>query len=334
MAWCTPSTRTSCLSSPSLSHVLLTLCSPKEGNTFEDYKVLAAKAQIPSLSPPGGLPTGGIRKTTVDVGLNGTLTYYPNNIVEPPNTVVEFKFNPRNHTVTESSFDKPCQPIKDGISSGFIATTQVPAVASFEVVVKDTKPLWFYCGQVNGNHCQSGMVGAINAPAVGNNTVDAFIAKAKLAPPPSVIPPKAPLGGRVFVKDLEILQFNLNGGNAIDVDAILAGNFTIVSSAKPTSTKASETSTQAYTYETKSAETKPAETTTYQTKTYETPSVETKVNGTKTYYSVPYYTKAWESKTWETQYRPTSSSTSSSYSYKPTETKSWGYEPVKGDSCY
>jgi len=64
------------------------------------------------------------------------------------------------------------------------------------------------------------MVGSINAPAVGN-TLEAFIAKAKVAPPPSVIPPVAPLGGRVFVKGVEIKRFNLNGGNAIDVDAIL-----------------------------------------------------------------------------------------------------------------
>ncbi|KAK3348930.1 hypothetical protein B0T25DRAFT_581985 [Lasiosphaeria hispida] len=248
---------------------------PKQGNTFEAYKALAAKAQIPSLSPPDGLPNGGIRRTTVDVGLNGTLTYSPNNIIQPPRTVVEFRFNPRNHTVTESSFDKPCQPIaQGGFSSGFIATTQVPAVATFELIVNDTKPVWFYCGQVVGNHCQAGMVGAINAPAVGN-TVDAFTAKAKLAPPPSVIPPVAPLGGRVFVKDIEILKFNLNGGNAIDVDAIL-GLF-------PTGTAAP---TPVWPTETKAWENKPWETK-YRPSGWTT-VYGAKPTGTKTW-AAPYY---------------------------------------------
>ncbi|KAK0725101.1 hypothetical protein B0H67DRAFT_641555 [Lasiosphaeris hirsuta] len=194
---------------------------PKQGNTFDAYKALAAKSPPPSLSPPDGLPNGGVRRTTVDVGLNGTLTYSPNNITEPPRTIVEFRFNPRNHTVTQSSFDKPCFPLNGnvGFSSGFIATTAVPSVATYELIVNDTNPIWFYCGQVNGNHCQAGMVGAINAPVVGN-TLNAFIAKAKAAPPPSVIPPIAPIGGRVFVGDLEILKFNLNGGNSIDADAI------------------------------------------------------------------------------------------------------------------
>ncbi|KAK0643861.1 Cupredoxin [Cercophora newfieldiana] len=194
---------------------------PSQGNTFAKFKDLAAIAPT-STSPPDGLPVGGIRKLHVDVGLNGTLTYSPNNITELPRTVVSFSFNPRNHTVTQSSFDKPCFPLPNnsGFSSGFIATTQSPSGATFEIVIPDTKPIWFYCGQVNGNHCQAGMVGSINAPVVGN-TLEAFIAKAKVAPPPSVIPPIAPLGGKVFVKGKEILKFNLNGGNAIDVDQIL-----------------------------------------------------------------------------------------------------------------
>ncbi|KAK1755488.1 Cupredoxin, partial [Echria macrotheca] len=191
---------------------------PKTGNTFDAFKQLAAKAPPPSISPPGG-PTGGVRKTTVDVGLNGTLTYTPNDIVEIPGTIVEFKFNPKNHTVTQSSFAKPCFPLSDSsFSSGFVSTSQSD-VASFFIEIKDTTPIWFYCGQVNGNHCQMGMAGGINAPRTGN-TVAAFIELAKKAPPPSVIPPKAPIGGLLVVKDIVIKKDNLNGGNAIDVDAI------------------------------------------------------------------------------------------------------------------
>ncbi len=183
---------------------------------------------------------GGVRKLTVDVGLNG-LTFTPNNITELPGTVVEFGFHPRNHTVTQSTFDKPCVPQENGFSSGFLATTKSPSGAVFQITIPDRKPIWFYCGQVNGNHCQAGMVGSINAPLSGN-TLDAFIANAKAAPPPSVIPPKAPLGGHVFVNGNAIVNFNLNGGNAIDVD-VLTG---VVPSAPPAAgSPAATTTTQA-----------------------------------------------------------------------------------------
>lgn len=77
--------------------------------------------------------------------------------------MVEFSFFPKQHTVTQSSFDKPCVPLDGGFSSGFIPTEQSPSGVTFEVTVKDTKPVWFYCAQTKGEHCQSGMVGSINA---------------------------------------------------------------------------------------------------------------------------------------------------------------------------
>lgn len=92
--------------------------------------------------------------------MNG-LTFEPNNIVEPKGTVISFNFNPKNHTVTQSSFDEPCQPVDDGFSSGFIPISVSPSGIQFEVTVEKEDPIWFYCGQ--GNHCQSGMVGAVNA---------------------------------------------------------------------------------------------------------------------------------------------------------------------------
>lgn len=67
--------------------------------------------------------------------------------------------------MTESSFEEPCQPINNAIFSGFVPTAS-PDVASpttFTVKIKDDKPIWIYCSQVNGNHCQNGMVHAINA---------------------------------------------------------------------------------------------------------------------------------------------------------------------------
>lgn len=49
--------------------------------------------------------------------------------------------------------------------SGFMPTNAsvgtTANVLTYTIRVMDTKPVWFYCGQAK--HCQSGMVGAINA---------------------------------------------------------------------------------------------------------------------------------------------------------------------------
>jgi plastocyanin len=68
----------------------------------------------------------------------------------------------QNHSVVQSSFAEPCQPLKDGFFSGFVPN-QLQDTASrttFTITVKDKNPKWVYCSQ--GNHCQSGMVHAIN----------------------------------------------------------------------------------------------------------------------------------------------------------------------------
>ncbi|KXX73404.1 hypothetical protein MMYC01_209579 [Madurella mycetomatis] len=195
---------------------------PAEGNTFEKFAELATTAPT-STSPANGLPAGGLRQTHVDVGKDGKLTFEPSNIIEPKNTIVKFNFHPRNHSVVQSTFDRPCQP-RSGFSSGFIPTTVSPSGVEFNIMIPDDKPIWFYCAQ--GRHCQDGMVGSINAPATGN-TLDAFVAKAKEADLPSGIEPLAPLGGSVFVNGQRVHSFN---------GAVLPGS--LQPSAAPSSTDA------------------------------------------------------------------------------------------------
>src|SRR5690606_31676288 len=112
---------------------------------------------------------------TVAVGRAGQLIFDPDNIVAEVGSIVEFHFLPRNHSVVEASFDNPCQP-RDDSAPGSRATfysdffpvqpnpdgslPQSPEV--FQIEIQDTNPIWFYCAQNNGRHCQSGMVGAIN----------------------------------------------------------------------------------------------------------------------------------------------------------------------------
>lgn len=188
---------------------------PPSGNTFDAYKSKAATAPT-SKSPADGLPIGGLRLLMVDLALGGNLTFTPNNITELPRTVVQFNFNPKNHSVVQSSFQDPCHPLDKGFSSGFIPTAVSPSGAHFDIVVPDTKPIWFYCAQTTGNHCQSGMVGSINAPTTGN-TLEAFQDLAKKAST-STIPPQAPLGGVLSVNGTVIASLD---GNVFKPDAAL-----------------------------------------------------------------------------------------------------------------
>lgn len=128
----------------------------------------------------------------VQVGADG-LSYTPNDIKAAVGTKVEFIFNPKNHTVTQSSFADPCHALPGGFFSGFVPTTETPSSTSFTITVADTKPIWFYCSQTVGTHCQKGMVGAINAPAVGN-TLAKFVALASNATT-STFPPGGEAGG-------------------------------------------------------------------------------------------------------------------------------------------
>ncbi|KAF1837389.1 hypothetical protein BDW02DRAFT_595544 [Decorospora gaudefroyi] len=123
-------------------------------------------------------------------GPNGSLAFYPSNVVAAPGDLVQFQFHPKNHSVVQSTFDNPCVPIQnimpnktDAFYSGFMPTNASFAATSqvltYTIRVSDEKPVWFYCSQ--GQHCQAGMVGAINAPAEGNKTMAAFVALAAQA---------------------------------------------------------------------------------------------------------------------------------------------------------
>jgi len=109
---------------------------------------------------------------------NGALTFNPPQVTAAVGDIVSFEFHPKNHTLTQSTFDNPCTPLAGGVDSKYqpvaAAATQFP-VYSFRI--NEVVPLWFYCAQ--GAHCQAGMVMAINAATTGDKTFDNFLAKAK-----------------------------------------------------------------------------------------------------------------------------------------------------------
>jgi hypothetical protein len=99
--------------------------------------------------------------------------------------------------------------MENGFSSGFIPTSS-PGV-EFSIVINNTKPIYFYDAQTDGQHCQSGMVGSINAP-----NHDDFVDAAKGASQ-SLIPPYAPAGGLLTVNGTAVLSFN---GAVLDITAL------------------------------------------------------------------------------------------------------------------
>jgi len=122
----------------------------------------------------------------VAVGFNG-LNFEPNNVFANVGEVVEFKFLPKNHSVAQSSFDAPCKPLLDnsGMQTGFFAgfnffTPSGLATDVFQIKITDTNPVWIYCPQTTGNHCQNGMAMAINQKVDSGKTLTKYIANAKL----------------------------------------------------------------------------------------------------------------------------------------------------------
>lgn len=127
---------------------------------------------------------------SVVAGLGG-LKFDPANVVAEVGDVVQFTFLPKNHSVTQSSFGAPCQPLANGAGffSGFKFATQDGRLAPdvFQLVVKDAAPIWYYCAQPNGQHCTNGMSGVINQNFDGPNTLAAYQQAAKGAD--TVVPP-------------------------------------------------------------------------------------------------------------------------------------------------
>ncbi|KAI0030521.1 hypothetical protein K488DRAFT_20230, partial [Vararia minispora EC-137] len=111
--------------------------------------------------------------------------FIPPNITATAGSVITFNFSgiPGFHSVSQSTFASPCQPMSGGFDSGFveIGVTGTPAaVPQWNLTVTNAStPIWFFCKQLAPQpHCLAGMVGSINAPATGN-TFAAFQSAAR-----------------------------------------------------------------------------------------------------------------------------------------------------------
>jgi plastocyanin len=159
--------------------------------------LLTLTAAAPSTVPP----TGVIHRITAGVATgNLSLTFSPDNVVAEIGDYIEFHFNPKNHSIVQSSFDRPCEPLQGGIFSGFNFATQngtARNVFSFQVLTKE--PFWYYCSQTVGRHCQMGMVGVVNQNVDSGKTLEGYRARAREAlTVQAAVDPLAANGGAVL----------------------------------------------------------------------------------------------------------------------------------------
>jgi hypothetical protein len=127
---------------------------------------------------------------TIEVGgttnePGGIFQFKPNNVTNATNgTVINFRFTgmPGNHSITQSTFAEPCTPMDGGFDSGWVLlpTPNLSPVPEWNLTItNDKQAIWFFCKQLLPQpHCSSGMVGAINPPTSGNNTLENFMRNA------------------------------------------------------------------------------------------------------------------------------------------------------------
>ena len=142
---------------------------------------------FPSLSPDTN-PT-----FQVTVGGPTGLVYSPDSVQANQHDMVQFNFMSKNHTVTQSTFPKPCNkmPVMPGmpepIDSGFMPYdgNGNPPMMMVQVTGNASMPMWFYCRQKTPKpHCGggNGMTFSINPnqPGQGAKTQAAFKASAMM----------------------------------------------------------------------------------------------------------------------------------------------------------
>jgi len=142
--------------------------------------------------------TAPSKVTHTVVAGRGGLKFEPDNIVAEIGEIVEFHYLPKNHSVAQSSFEKPCVPLDNGASffSGFQPVAEGQSNNVFQITVKDKTPIWFYCSQPVGAHCKNGMSGSINQNFSSQKTLAKYREAAALTGAP-VSPPY--IGGGVVI---------------------------------------------------------------------------------------------------------------------------------------
>ncbi|KAL2067671.1 hypothetical protein VTL71DRAFT_15767 [Oculimacula yallundae] len=125
-------------------------------------------AEIPSKTPSGAskpTPSSGNTASdpaaityTVISGQNGA--FIPNSVVAKAGDTILFQFTSGNHSITESTFERPCSKLENGIDSGYQPATSPSKPLEFDFTVARNASQWFYSKQAG--ECGKGMTFALN----------------------------------------------------------------------------------------------------------------------------------------------------------------------------
>jgi plastocyanin len=132
--------------------------------TLSMATMAAAQMQVMSLaaapSPAGAMThtvrssSGGVQKThsnisqvvvgglkPVATGMAPVFQYTPESITAAVGDMVSFVFMQKNHTVTQSTFAKPCEKMDGGMDSGFMPNPDGKAGVTWNMTVPSAEPL-------------------------------------------------------------------------------------------------------------------------------------------------------------------------------------------------
>ncbi|KAJ8075783.1 hypothetical protein PM082_021415 [Marasmius tenuissimus] len=102
----------------------------------------------------------------VTVGEAGSF-FEPDSVSARTGDIVRFIFSKSPHAVTQSSFERPCEALPGGFSSGFVDIDPTTASTWDLRITNESIPIWFFCALSRPSfHCSTGMVGAINPPSI------------------------------------------------------------------------------------------------------------------------------------------------------------------------
>ncbi|KAF7552966.1 hypothetical protein G7046_g7253 [Stylonectria norvegica] len=131
---------------------------------------------------------------TIKITAGSDNKFDPDSIDAEKGDVLEFHFEPQNHSVVAGDYQYPCSPVDlgTGFFSGFVDSSDGDADKVFQVTINSTDPIPFYSSQ--GDECAKGMVGIVNPSS--NKTLDDYKKRASELSS-GVTPGKATFGGKL-----------------------------------------------------------------------------------------------------------------------------------------
>ncbi|KUJ11468.1 uncharacterized protein LY89DRAFT_555657, partial [Mollisia scopiformis] len=90
------------------------------------------------------------------------LVFTPSSVNASVGDSILFLFESGNHSVTQSTFDNPCERLSGGLDSGYEANVNNAdtTTPNYTISVTSSNSEWFYSKQ--GTECEDGMVFALN----------------------------------------------------------------------------------------------------------------------------------------------------------------------------